>query len=268
MHKSRLFTVLLTITLLSSLCSAALGQTKEPLNTGYDNDNPVPSPYTAVISATSNTNDNYWINIASYPPTLPPAPAPSWVLKYPGLPWALALPKTNWISARPTVGSPGTVSDPAYTIFRKCFCMLQAYTQPALTFTVRADDTVQVWFNTQLNVALPASDGHYNTTVLNSLPSNPNWFRPGSNCIYVLVENLGGWMGFDMEGIIQAYGLMPGAAEGAAQQFACPCTSGPNGPKPPLTGRGTVTGDDEVVNALKQIAERRRLARIQQRPPQ
>jgi hypothetical protein len=145
--------------------------------------------------------------------------------------------------------------------------MLQQYTQPLLQFTVRADDTIQVWFNTQLNVVLPASPGSFGGPVITSLPSNPAWFRPGRNCLYVLVENYGGYMGFDMQGVIQAYGLMPGAAAGAIQQFPCPCVSGPTAPRElAATSRSSVT-DDEVVNALKAIAERRRLDRVKQRSP-
>lgn len=257
MHRALSVTALLTSALLSGL--SALGQTQVPLSTGYDHANG--APYSAVTIPTSTTNDNYWINIASYPPT--PTPAPSWVLQYPGAPWLAAIPSTHWISARPTPGSPGVISDPAYTLFRKCFCMLQAYTQPALTFRVRADDTVQVWFNTQLNVALAPSPGHYSSGPLTSLPSNPSWFRPGKNCIYVLVENYVGYMGFDMDGVIQAYGLMPGAAAGPGQDFACPCTAAPSKTLAPArASRNGATTDDEVVSALKQIAERRRLERV------
>lgn len=263
MDKSRLVTAFLAAALLSGLCTAALGQTQVPLNTGYDHANS--GPYATVTSSPSPTPDNYWINIASYPPTLPPAPASSWVLQNPGPPWFADIASTHWISGRPTVGSPGTFSDPAYTIFRKCFCMLQAYTQPSLSFTVRADDTVQVWFNTQLNVVLAPTAGHYNLNVLTSSPSNPNWFRPGRNCIYVLVENYTGYMGFDMKGVIQAYGLMQGAAEGANQDFPCPCTTdSARSSALPRASQSSVPSDDEVVNALKQIAERRRLERVKQ----
>jgi hypothetical protein len=243
-------------------CSQALAQTVVFLNTGYNHASG--TPYTTVTTPTSTTNDNYWINIASYPPVS--TPAPSWVLRHPGLPWAAALPDTHWISARPTAGSPGTTNDPAYTIFRKCFCMLSEYTQPLLQFTVRADDTIQVWFNTQLNVVLPASPGNFSGPVLTSLSSKPGWFRPGRNCLYVLVENYTGYMGFDMRGVIQAYGLMPGAAAGATQQFPCPCDR-PAGASARAPARRSVVTEDEVVKALKQIAERRRLARVRKQLP-
>lgn len=243
----------------SLLCGAAFGATTVPLNTGYDHSSFM--PYPSVLNPTSTTNDSYWINIASYPPTTP-QPAASWVLKYPGLPWFPALPSTNWISARQTVASPpGTSSsNPAYTIFRKCFCLLPHFTQPSATFTLRADDTVQVWFNSQLNVMLPPTQGHYNGPVLTSLPSNPSWFHTGRNCIYVLVEDFGGYMGFDLDGTIQANGLMPLPAAGSGQQFQCPCET-------PIVGsssraaRSAVKSEDEVVEALKRIAEQRRLER-------
>src|ERR1019366_7603074 len=95
-------------------------------------------------------------------------------------------------------GAGTTSNNPGYTIFRKCFCLLPNFTQPTLSFKIRADDTVQVWFNSQLNVALPPSPGNFNSTVLTSAPSSPTWFHAGINCIYVLVEDFGGYAGFDL----------------------------------------------------------------------
>jgi len=236
------------------------------LNTGYNHS--IFLPYPSVSNPTSTTNDNYWLNIASYPPTTP-QPASSWVLKYPGSAWSPALPSTNWISARPTVASPpGTTSNnPAYTIFRKCFCLLPNFTQPAAAFTLRADDTVQAWFNSQLNVMLPPSPGHFNGPVLASLSSKPAWFHAGRNCIYVLVEDFGGYMGFDLNGTIQANGLMPLPAAGADQEFQCQCTTPTAGSSEPArAARGVAENDDAVVEALKRIAEQRRLERIKKAP--
>ena len=262
MQERTVLSIALAIAFLSCPWVSMKGQTKVALNTGYDN--AALAPYTTVTASTSTTIDNYWINLMSYPPVT--APAPSWVLQHPGAPWNAALPSTHWISGRPTAGSPGTQNDPGYTLFRKCFCLLQEYTQPALSFKVRADDTVQVWFNTQLNVVLPPSPGQYNGPALTSVPSKTTWFRPGPNCLYVLVENYGGYMGFDMEGVIQAYGLMPGAAAGADQQFECPCRTRVNRSASFAQAPSSdAAGDDEVIKALTRIAERRRLERMKQR---
>jgi hypothetical protein len=257
--RSHFCKTLALLLLILATAGSASGGTIVPLNTGYNHQ--IFAPYPAVTSTTSTTNDNYWINIASYPPTNPPV-APSWVLRIPPAPWAPAFPATNWISARNTVLSPSITSkeNPAYTIFRKCFCLLPNFKNPSLTFQVRADDTVQAWFNTQLNVALQPALGNWNFgQPLPSLPSNPGWFRAGKNCIYVLLEDFGGHMGFDLVGTIQADGLAPLPAFGVDQKFECPCRGDVS---PTRESQASMADDDrEVVGQLLKIAEKRRLER-------
>lgn len=262
MQNSQWASMLLAAVLLLVPGSGTLAQT--PLNTGFDH--ATGAPYPTVPTLTSGIPDDYWINIASYPPVVP-TPASSWVLQHPGPVWKQSLPGTHWISALTTAGSPGTTGDPAYTLFRKCFCMLPQYTQPRIQFVVRADDTIQVWFNTQLNVLLPPSWGNFNQVALASVPSKPSWFRPGPNCLYVLVEDYGGLMGFDMKGEIQAFGLVPGAAAGASQQFPCPCATGRAKASSLASSTEQGFNDDEVVGELKKMAERRRLERVKKVPP-
>jgi len=256
--RSRPVAILVTLLALSPLTLGhlAFGQTIVPLNTGYNH--ALFAPYPSVTTSTSTTNDNYWINIASYPPTSP-AVASSWVLQSQA-PWLPAFPLTSWISARHTIASPpGTGTDnPAYTIFRKCFCLLQNYNNASLSFQIRADDTVQAWFNTQLNTALAPSAGHYNAAPLPSLASNPGWFHVGKNCIYVLLEDFGGYMGFDLTGTIQANGLSPLPALGADQTFDCPCRTAVPGS---ATSKTAVEDDQAVVREIVKIAEERRLKR-------
>jgi hypothetical protein len=259
---SILFTALLL--LLCALDHTTLAATTVPLNTGYDHASF--APYLPVTTVTSNRNDNYWINIASYPPTTPPV-ASSWVLFIPPAPWLPAFPASHWISARNAVASPSGTSreTPAYTIFRKCFCLLPNYKNATLAFQVRADDTIQVWFNTQLNVALQPTLGNWNFgTPLSSLPSNANWFRVGKNCIYVLLEDIGGQMGFDLAGTIQADGLAPVPAFGPNQTFDCPCRTGTADQASSLRG-----ADDEgrLLRELVKIAEERRLKRAKSSVP-
>jgi hypothetical protein len=253
----KILAMLLTLFPLA-LGSLAFGQTTVQLNTGYNNGIFLPYPN---AGSTSTINDNYWIAIASYPPTSPPV-TPSWVLQQVS-PWLPAFPSTHWIGPRHTIASPpgSSVSNPAYTIFRKCFCLLPNYQNPSLSFQVRADDTIQVWFNSQLNKLLLPSGGNYNGPPLSSLPSNPSWFHVGRNCIYVLLEDFGGYMGFDLTGTIQAVGLSPLPAFGADQTFDCPCREAAAGP---AVGKAAAVDDQAVVREIVKIAEERRLKRVKQ----
>ncbi|HEX8170446.1 MAG TPA: hypothetical protein VF824_07900 [Thermoanaerobaculia bacterium] len=236
---------------LAAIALAAPAATVVPLNTGYDHANF--APYPNVTVPVSTTQDNYWINLATYPPTVPVAPTGSWVLQYPGASWLPPLAGTSWIGPRKSVGSGAgtTLQNPGYAIFRKCFCLLPNFKNASFSFRLRADDTVQAWFNTQTNVVVPPQFGRFNAVPIASLPSNPQWFRTGVNCLYVLVEDTGGWMGFDLAGTIQADGLMPIPAFGAGASFRCPCESGPAG----------AANDAAIVNAIRQFAEQRRLQR-------
>jgi hypothetical protein len=65
-------------TLLLTTTVPAHAATSVPLNTGYNH--AFFAPYPVVPTTVSTTNDNYWINITSYPNTSPVAPAASWVL--------------------------------------------------------------------------------------------------------------------------------------------------------------------------------------------
>jgi len=250
-HRATRVARLLLAALPCMVPAAAGAATTVPLNTGYNHQ--VFWPYAPVTILPSSIADNYWINIASHP-TTNPAIGPSWVLPV-APPWAPPFPQTHWISAWKTFLSPsGTMqSHPAYTIFRKCFCLSPNFKNASLSFRVRADDNIQVWFNTILNVALPPTIGNWppNLQPRASLPSAPNWFRVGRNCIYVLLEDTGGHMGFDMVGSIQADGLAEQPAFGPAQTFACECADSIPHPQ------GIATDEERVIRDIARIAEAR-----------
>jgi hypothetical protein len=233
---------------LPAVGATAMAQTTVPLNTGYNH-----AAFTVYPNATSpsNTQDSYWVNIASFPATSPPA-GPTWVVPvFPG--WAAALPGTQWINARNTAASaPGTsAANPSYTIFRKCFCLLPNFNSATLSFQLRADNTVQAWFNSATNVALAPVGGNLNGTPRQSLPSSASWFRAGVNCLYVLVEDTGGAMGLNLQGTIQANGLMPLPATGVNATFTCPCAS----------TAANSAADGRTRAEIVRIAEARRRAR-------
>jgi hypothetical protein len=249
--------------------SHAAATTTLPLNTGYNH--PIWTPYSPV-----GVQDNYWINIASYSPTSPPpSPAPSFVIPWSG--WAPPLPGSGWISARNTRNSaPGTSQyDPAYTLFRKCFCLLPGFKEARLKFSARADDSIEVWLNTHLNKVLSASYGNFNPTDPPLSAGTDKGFRVGKNCLYALVEDKGGAMGFNLAGDVSAMGLLSMPAAGVAQSFApCACRTGHPGLLDSADQRDTAVAgrqaqpdedDREVVTAIIKIAEGRRLQRQRER---
>ena len=257
---------------LLGLCVPASATTTLPLNTGYN--------YLTFSQypATAGTQDNYWINIASYFPGVASVPVgPSYVVPpYPGwFPGPFAPQGGAWISARNTnVSSPGTnVNNPAYTIFRKCFCLMPGFKNASLRFTARADDNIQVWFNSMTNQLLTPSQGHFNGTPLGPVGTEKG-FRAGKNCIYALVEDQHGVaMGFYLDGSVTADGLLPSAAAGVGQSFApCSCQAGlpgqldAAGPRDAavLERRAQTQAEEEerrVIDAIIKVAEARRVER-------
>ena len=244
--------------------ATARAATSVPLNTGYNH--AFFAPYPAVSTTTSTTSDNYWINITSYPNTSPVAPAASWVLKLPTPAWLPPAPGSHWINSRPTAISPGSQQDPGYSIFRKCFCLLPNVREAALRFNLRADDNVQVWVNSVLNVAVPPNSGRWNWGApIVSNPSQPNWFRAGRNCVYVLVENTSQHMGFTLDGAFVAEGLMPMPAIGPDMKFDCGCNAGVPGPA--NAPANMAVEERAVVDAISAIAKRRAATRAFIPPP-
>ena len=263
------------VALLSLCCNAASASTTLPLNTGYNHS--VFAPYAV------GAQDNYWINIASYPSAAyPPLPAPSWVVSPVGGWWTGPFPPPGggWINGRNTSASaPGVdASNPGYTIFRKCFCLLPGFKEARLRFTARADNSLQVWLNTQLNQVLAPSVGNFGPGSPPLSAGTEKGFRTGKNCVYALVEDQGGAMGFFMEGHVTAVGLLPTPAAGAAQSFApCSCQSGLTvGPATAVTRDGAVAlgrerapaveeDEQQVIDAIVKIAEARRVSRPRER---
>ncbi|HEX8560004.1 MAG TPA: hypothetical protein VF668_18045 [Pyrinomonadaceae bacterium] len=216
------------LALLAAAAAPGRAATTLPLNTGYDHSiyAPYPSPGPPVgTPSPSATQDMYWINIATYP-TTGPAVGPAYVIQ-PSLPWAgVTMPNAHWVGARNTFSSvaPTSFATPGYTIFRKCFCLSEGYKNARLNFQVRADDSLQVWLNTQLNQLLAPSPGNFQSYLPARSGGTDKGFRAGRNCLYVLVEDTGGAVGFIMSGDVSADGLLPAPARGVEQTFGqCSC---------------------------------------------
>jgi hypothetical protein len=256
---------LLTATVLVSLSFStwANSQTVLPLNTGFNHSTGSVYP--------PATQDNYWINLATSLPTTPPT-GPSWTIQavspwQPALPPMTGIPGTSWISAWNTIGGKvDPVTKRGYSIFRKCFCLM-SFTQAKMAFDVRADDNITVWLNTTLNTILPASPGGFsNPTPLHAGTTDQGKFHVGVNCLYVLLEDLGGYMGFDLRGTMSAFGLMPMPASGTEVSFKpCDCNFSPPGAGGGAAGemrRGATDFDDrQVIQEIVKIAETGRAAK-------
>jgi len=251
-----------------SCAGTAAAQTVLPLNTGYDYATFALYPAAA---PTSTVQDRYWIKIASYePPAAGTTVAPGWVLNTTGAPWTppLTCPAANpsrWIGPRTVVtSSPGTSTiNPAYSIFKKCFCLLSGYQNPQLSFQVRSDDNVQVWLNNLATTLTGPVIGNWGGgPVRTGATANPAHFRTGLNCIYVLVDDFWGHMGFTLAGTMSATGLLPvaGAWNGPNNPptFA-PCTCPQPQAQPGATDpAGAVQAERAIIQGIIRVAEQRR----------
>ncbi len=242
------------------LVSISASAFAEPLNTGYNHGLPGPYPVGAA--------DNYWIKIASYEPpssgnTVVPV-GPAWVVAPPTA-WT-PVPGAQYISPRQTIFSSSGTSParPAYSIYRKCFCLLPGFANPRLEFRARGDDNMQIWFNSMRNTLVAPGAGNFNVNdgpVYHRVTTNMAHFRAGRNCLYVLIEDnvAFGATGFSLAGTITAAGLMPGAAFGPEGRFGncgCPGETTPGGAAPEAA---TAANDTEMVRAIVQFAESRDL---------
>lgn len=237
-----------------------------PLNTGYDHW--LGTPYIGLPK-----QDIYWLNISG---PVNNVWTPSYAVQTGYLP-ALVPPfaSSQWISSRTSFlsASPTTVTKPGYTIFRKCFCLQKGYINPRIRFSLRVDDNVTVWFNTIMNTVLAPSGpnfGNY-SWANNGVPwsvDTTKGFREGSNCLYVLVEDVGGGTAFILEGDVAATaGLFQTPSTGSDQSYApCSCDGGVNGQGISTeneTKTSTLTTDDtEIIKEIVSYAEQRRVERI------
>lgn len=252
----------------------ALGQTVLPLNTGYDH--ALSAPYGTPASQPSNIRDDFWIKIASYePPSSSTTVSEAWVLSQTWGPWAFPLTTTlttpaspsRWIGPRPVAASsPGaSITNPAYSIFRKCFCLMQGFKDPTISFDIRGDDQIHVWLNTVTQTLLAPVIGNWGGgQPRKSLPSSPGMFRVGPNCLYVLLEDNyhPGQMGFDLAGAVSAWSLMPMPAKGTNASFE-PCACRATGPGTAAGAGGARHDDSAVLQAIVNYAETRRKGRAQ-----
>jgi hypothetical protein len=164
------------------------------------------------------------------------------VLNPPGF-WAAPLSTTTtvpaipsrWIGPRNSIASSAGTNtrNPSFAIYRKCFCLAQNFQNVEFHIQVRADDLVQVWVNDITRTLIPAGAGHFQSSdaALTNTNLTVGGLMPGRNCIYVLVEDIQGNVGFDLAGTVTAtsgLGLFPAAGvDGSFTQCQCPTSAGP-----------------------------------------
>ena len=264
-----------------SLSSTVLAATDLPLNTGWNHGPNAVYPNTGAVG----NLDQYWINIASYPPLGPPVkpaayyggaanPTPSaWIAALAG--------QSHWIGPNPSSSSSSSTNpnNPGYSIFRKCFCLQNDANGVSMNMSVRADDNVQVWFNTVTNNLIGPVAGNYGSSSPAHVRNNVvNGFHPGKNCLYVLVEDtLGGSVGFNLVGNVHANnGMMDEAHYGVDQTISpCACPAQPHiggaaaqsaGARGAVAIGGNVDNEQATIQAIVKIAEERLAARKLQAP--
>jgi hypothetical protein len=224
-----------------------------PIDSGYNNGIFAPYPTPPLTPNTSSQLDNYWINIASYP-TVPVSP--SYVLNHSWGPFVAPIANSRWIGPRNKAASATgtTPSNPSYSIFRKCFCLEPGFNTASLSFSLMNDNSAEVWLNTVTNVLFgPAVGSSTSPVAVTANASQLGLLHAGTNCMYVLLEDTGGAMGFDLAGSFNAIGLDPYAAYGVDQTFPCPCNRKPGPTK-------AMAEDQQAVSAIVKIAESRRKA--------
>lgn len=237
---------------LISMAGAARAQPQTLLlNTGYDHAN------NALYAL--GAQDQYWTKIASYePPTTTTPVAAAWVYAD-GSNWRPSLSLTTtptvgsrWIGPRVSRNSSAgtSLSNPAFSMYRKCFSMAQGFQNGQINIRIVADDIVHVWLNDVNRTLVPQSLGRFQggTPLINS-NTNPG-LKAGRNCIYVLVQDIAGYTGFDLAGTVSA-------TSGAIT----PLLAANNGP--PSTVRHDGSG---VVGAIVAFAEARRATAPTRRP--
>lgn len=135
-------------------------------------------------------------------------------------------PNDCWMSAAPN----GNVSLPGGDyVYEYCFCLDERFSNPVLNLCVKADDSAAVYVNgVFIGNGISFDDPGCGTVMTN----DPLLFRPGQNCIQIVVNNAFGPTGLSVFGSMQA-------TDGQCCFDECPCVP------PPANMTGWWTLDEE-----------------------
>jgi hypothetical protein len=99
-----------------------------------------------------------------------------------------------WVSADPSYGGTSSSAAPLGEYeYQCCFCLDEGFSNPELNMDLFTDDTAQVYLNGVQIANLPTK---YSGTPTNVLWNNLDDFRPGWNCVTIVVQNIIGATGF------------------------------------------------------------------------
>ncbi len=131
------------------------------------------------------------------PGTTEPRPA-GVILKHPA--WAFPFTNSQWISSYP---SSTNILNGLYE-FEYCFCLGPNAQKPSMAFDILADDSAAVFLNGNY---IGSTTGGF-TVPTHLATNNPQFFKPGRNCIRVRLHNIGSVaMGLDIAGYVTAPGV-------------------------------------------------------------
>ena len=138
----------------------------------------------------------------------------AWVV--PNVPWGGPLSGTQWISADPSGSAPH--GEYCYeTCFELCGCP-----DPTLNLSILVDDIATVYLN---GIQIGTTCGSYLTPCVITITNQPELFRPGRNCLRIVVQNVplhNSPTGLDVQGSLATITQTCCHAE-------CPCATPPTG---------------------------------------
>lgn len=162
----------------------------------------VPCPSVSLLLGTDHPANWFVITDPSIPPTIVPRPVTPVALPTTG--WAQP-PGYQWVSASPA--SDGTYPALDYT-YQICFCLCSDFKNANLSFTLLADNDAKVLLNgTQVWATPPSTAFHLPPTGPPAI-TDQLLFRPGQNCLTVVVHNQGSFTGFALSGTVSADGII------------------------------------------------------------
>lgn len=162
----------------------------------------VPCPSLSLLLGTDHPDNWRVITDPSNPPTIVPRPVTP--VAQPTTGWDI-VPGHQWVSASQAADATGSAVDYTYQL---CFCLCSDFQNANLSFTLLADNDAKVLLNGTQVWATPAS------TAFKKPPTGPppitdqSLFRPGSNCLTVVVHNQGSFTGFALSGSVTADGII------------------------------------------------------------
>jgi hypothetical protein len=153
----------------------------------------------ASLGVPLGTDTGNWMVVAD--PINPSVPRPATYVAMPTTAWAQP-PGYQWVSAST---KPDGTDDPGDYTYQICFCLCSDFQNANLSFTLLADNDAKVLLNNNPVWAISNAFG---------APTGPppittqSLFRPGQNCLTVIVHNLGSFTGLALTGGVSADGII------------------------------------------------------------